>query len=88
MKNLSDTITNNIKKHLIQPWPYASSIGDEYRDIVTNGDGIYIEDKNGNKLIDGPAGMWCSNIGHRNEEIAKVMYNPVSYTHLTLPTKA
>ena len=75
MKNLSDTITNNIKKHLIQPWPYASSIGDEYRDIVTNGDGIYIEDKNGNKLIDGPAGMWCSNIGHRNEEIAKVMYN-------------
>ena len=43
MKNLSDTITNNIKKHLIQPWPYASSIGDEYRDIVTNGDGIYIE---------------------------------------------
>ena len=49
MKNLSDTITNNIKKHLIQPWPYASSIGDEYRDIVTNGDGIYIEDKNGNK---------------------------------------
>ena len=52
MKNLSETITNNIKKHLIQPWPYASSIGDEYRDIVTNGDGIYIEDKNGNKLID------------------------------------
>ena len=26
MKNLSDTITNNIKKHLIQPWPYASSM--------------------------------------------------------------
>ena len=75
MKNISDNLTNNIKRHLIQPWPYASSIGDEYRDIVTNGEGIYIEDKNGNKLIDGPAGMWCSNIGHRNEEIAKVMYD-------------
>ena len=85
MKNLSDTITNNIKKHLIQPWPYASSIGDEYRDIVTNGDGIYIEDKNGNKLIDGPAGMWCSNIGHRNEEIAN--YYPNIYDIVISPEK-
>ena len=75
MKNFeNNNIQKNIKKHLIQPWPYASSIGDEYREIVTNGEGIYIEDINGKKLIDGPAGMWCSNIGHRNEEIAKVMY--------------
>ena len=75
MKNFeNNNIQENIKKHLIQPWPYASSIGDEYREIVTNGEGIYIEDINGKKLIDGPAGMWCSNIGHRNEEIAKVMY--------------
>ena len=75
MKNTpNDILQENIKKHLIQPWPYASSIGDEYREIVSNGHGIYIEDAEGNKLIDGPAGMWCSNIGHRNEEIAQVMF--------------
>ena len=75
MKNIpNDILQENIKKHLIQPWPYASSIGDEYREIVSNGHGIYIEDAEGNKLIDGPAGMWCSNIGHRNEEIAQVMF--------------
>ena len=77
MKNNSNAsnLRENAKKHLIQPWPYASSIGNEYREFVSNGNGIYVEDTKGNKLIDGPAGMWCSNIGHRNEEIAKVMYN-------------
>ena len=45
MKNIpNDILQENIKKHLIQPWPYASSIGDEYREIVSNGHGIYIED--------------------------------------------
>ena len=77
MKNNTNTsnMRENAINHLIQPWPYASSIGNEYREFVSNGNGIYIEDTKGNKLIDGPAGMWCSNIGHRNEEIAKVMYN-------------
>ena len=36
MKNIpNDILQENIKKHLIQPWPYASSIGDEYREIVS-----------------------------------------------------
>ena len=63
------------QKHLIQPWPYAGSIGNELREIIGSGDGIYVQDKNGEKLIDGPAGMWCTNIGHRNKDIAKVMYD-------------
>ena len=73
-KNTNSKSEIYAKEHLIQPWPYANSIGNEFREFVTNGDGIYLIDKNGNKLIDGPAGMWCTNIGHRNVEIAKVMY--------------
>ena len=73
-KNTNSKSEIYAKEHLIQPWPYANSIGNEFREFVTNGDGIYLIDKNGNKLIDGPAGMWCTNIGHRNTEIAKVMY--------------
>ena len=63
------------QKHLIQPWPYAGSIGNELREIIGSGDGIYVHDKSGEKLIDGPAGMWCTNIGHRNKDIAKIMYD-------------
>ncbi|MEW9836075.1 aminotransferase [Mesorhizobium marinum] len=62
------------KSHLVQPWPYAGSIGAEARTLVTSGDGVYLIDGDGKKLIDGPAGMWCINVGHRREELARVMY--------------
>ena len=60
--------------HLVQPWPFAGSIGTEARTLVTSGDGIYLIDGDGRRLIDGPAGMWCINAGHRREELARVMY--------------
>jgi adenosylmethionine-8-amino-7-oxononanoate aminotransferase len=63
------------KSHLVQPWPYAGSIGTEARSLMTSGDGIYLIDGDGKRLIDGPAGMWCLNVGHRREELARVMYD-------------
>ncbi|MBL8577556.1 MAG: aminotransferase [Mesorhizobium sp.] len=63
------------KNHLVQPWPYAGDVGAEARTLVTSGDGIYLIDGDGNRLIDGPAGMWCINAGHRREELARVMYS-------------
>ena len=56
----------------MQPWPFAGSIGTEARSFIGNGDGIYITDGDGKRLIDGPAGMWCVNVGHRREELAEV----------------
>ena len=63
------------RRHLIQPWPYAGQIGDEARGLVGDGDGIYIRDAEGRRLIDGPAGMWCVNLGHRRRELAQVMFD-------------
>lgn len=61
-------------RHLVQPWPYAGEIGTEARSFIGEGNGIYITDENGHRLIDGPAGMWCVNVGHRRKELAEVMY--------------
>jgi adenosylmethionine-8-amino-7-oxononanoate aminotransferase len=61
------------ERHLIQPWPYAGAIGNEARTPIEAGEGIYITDGEGRRLIDGPAGMWCVNLGHRREELARVM---------------
>ena len=63
------------RRHLVQPWPYAGQIGDEARGLVGDGDGIYIRDAEGRRLIDGPAGMWCVNLGHRRKELAQVMFD-------------
>ncbi|TIT83259.1 MAG: aspartate aminotransferase family protein, partial [Mesorhizobium sp.] len=32
------------KRHLVQPWPYAGSVGAEARALIGEGDGIYITD--------------------------------------------
>ncbi len=61
------------RKHLVQPWPSAKSIGDEVRGMINSGNGVFVEDEQGRKLIDGPAGMWCTNVGHRNEALANTL---------------
>src|SRR5262245_37209699 len=63
------------RRHLVQPWPLAGMIGDEARSLIGGGDGIYITSGDGKRLIDGPAGMWCVNAGHRRRQLAEVMYD-------------
>ena len=63
------------RRHLVQPWPVAGEIGAEARGGICSGEGIYVVDGEGRKLIDGPAGMWCVNAGHRREELARVLYD-------------
>ncbi len=59
--------------HLVQPWPTAGKVGLGAPGAVGDGDGIYILHEDGRRLIDGPAGMWCVNLGHRRAELAQVM---------------
>jgi adenosylmethionine-8-amino-7-oxononanoate aminotransferase len=63
------------EKHLVQPWPVSGSIGAEARGFIESGEGIYVTDHTGRRLIDGPAGMWCVNVGHRNKELAQVLHD-------------
>ena len=70
-----DATVARAERHLMQPWPTAGQIGAEARSLIGSGDGIYIVDGDGHTLIDGPAGMWCVNVGHRREELARVMYD-------------
>ena len=54
----------------LHPWENLAKLGDNARTIITRSEGIYVYDSDGNKLIDGPAGMWCVNVGHGRREIA------------------
>ena len=70
----SESMVALARDHLVQPWPTAGEIGAEARGGIVSGDGIYVVDGEGRKLIDGPAGMWCVNAGHRRKELAEVLY--------------
>ena len=54
----------------IHPWEEIARLGEQKRTVITHGEGVYVTDSDGNRLLDGPAGMWCVNIGHGRREIA------------------
>ncbi len=39
--------------------------------IITAADGIYIWDSDGNRIIDGMAGLWCVNLGYGRSELVE-----------------
>ncbi|MEL7543445.1 MAG: aminotransferase class III-fold pyridoxal phosphate-dependent enzyme, partial [Pseudomonadota bacterium] len=38
--------------------------------VITGANGVYLYDSDGNKILDGMAGLWCVNIGYGHNEIA------------------
>lgn len=41
--------------------------------IVTGGEGVYISDRDGNRLLDAFAGLYCVNIGYGRQEVAEAI---------------
>ena len=65
------SIRDTYNKVSLHPWADLSALGeDEQTPIVTRGEGVYIYDDQGRKMIDGPAGMWCMQTGYGRQEIA------------------
>ncbi|MEX2460415.1 MAG: aspartate aminotransferase family protein [Paenibacillaceae bacterium] len=58
--------------------------------IVTEGQGSWITDMNGNRYLDAMSGLWCVNVGYGREELAKAAYDqlvqmpyyPLTQSHL------
>ena len=61
----------------IHPWDDMVKIGDHQRTLLNKGEGVYVTDSEGNRLLDAPAGMWCVNIGHGREEMAQTIYDQI-----------
>ncbi|MBV8209907.1 MAG: aminotransferase [Burkholderiaceae bacterium] len=59
------------------PWEYLPDVGRADRTIVSRGDGIYVYDEQGKRLIDGPGGMWCVQIGYNRPEMARAIADQV-----------
>ena len=61
----------------IHPWDDIVKLGANQRTLLSKGDGVYVVDSEGNKLLDAPAGMWCVNIGHGRQEMAQAVYDQI-----------
>ncbi len=61
------------KDHFIHPFTDFSLFNEKGCDLITDSEGIYVEDIRGNRFIDGIAGLWCVNVGHGRAEIGQAM---------------
>jgi adenosylmethionine-8-amino-7-oxononanoate aminotransferase len=61
----------------LHPWEAMSMLGQNRRTMIDRGEGIYVTDSEGKRLMDAPAGMWCLNIGHGRNEMADVIHEQV-----------
>lgn len=67
----STTETTQLQDNrFLHPWEDIKTLGKNRRTVISNANGVYIEDSDGNTLLDAPAGMWCVNIGHHRREMA------------------
>ncbi|MGB7243350.1 MAG: aminotransferase [Sulfitobacter sp.] len=60
-------------RNVLHPWENTADLHDETRTFVESGDGIYVTTHAGKKLVDGPGGMWCCQIGHGRSEMGQAM---------------
>ncbi len=65
-------------RHWVHPWEDLKALSGAERTIIVQSEGIYLYDSDGNRLIDGPAGMWCVNIGHGRHEMAQAIAEQVT----------
>lgn len=59
--------------HLIHPVTAPKEMTEIGARVVVEGDGVWITDDRGRRLIDGFAGLWCVSVGHGRTEIIEAV---------------
>ncbi|MFC3053559.1 aspartate aminotransferase family protein [Kordiimonas pumila] len=57
------------KAHHIHPFMDPKYFDKNHVRVITRGEGVYIWDAEGNKILDGMAGLWCVNVGYGRQEL-------------------
>lgn len=75
------TITNHLptaelqkldSAHHFHPFTDKNGLDAKGARVITRGDGVWLFDSEGEKIIDGMAGLWCVNIGYGRKEMGRV----------------
>ena len=73
------------KKYSVHPYTNLNAHDEKGPFLIEKGDGIYVWDDQGNKLIEGMAGLWCTALGFNQQRLADAatkQMQEMPYTHL------
>ncbi|MBV8665743.1 MAG: aspartate aminotransferase family protein [Burkholderiaceae bacterium] len=60
--------------HYLHPFTDSKSLAAKGTRVMVRGEGIYLWDTEGKRLLDGMAGLWCVNVGYGRKRIADAAY--------------
>ena len=61
-------------RHHLHPFTDYKALNSKGSRIITRADGVYLWDSEGNRILDGMAGLWCVNVGYGRKELAEAAY--------------
>ncbi len=57
--------------HHLHPFSDHAALREKGTRILTRGEGVYVWDQDGNRLLDAFAGLWCVNLGYGRRELGE-----------------
>jgi putrescine aminotransferase len=67
--------------HYMHPFTDHAALKEKGVRVMVRGEGIYLWDSEGNKILDGMSGLWCVNVGYGRTRISDAVYKQME----TLP---
>ncbi len=67
--------------HFIHPFTDHAALADKGARVMVRGEGVYLWDSDGHKIMDGMSGLWCVNVGYGRTSISQAVYRQME----TLP---
>ncbi|MGN6315173.1 aspartate aminotransferase family protein [Trinickia sp.] len=60
--------------HHLHPFSDMGALNRAGSRVIVKAEGVYLWDSDGNRIIDGMAGLWCVNVGYGRKELADAAY--------------
>jgi putrescine aminotransferase len=60
--------------HFLHPFTDHAALRKRGARVMVRGEGIYLWDSDGHKIIDGMSGLWCVNVGYGRTSISEAVY--------------
>ena len=74
---LSNISTEDLREldaaHHLHPFTDHGALKLDERRVIVRADGVWLWDSEGNRIMDGMAGLWCMNVGHGRNEIIEAV---------------
>jgi len=61
-------------EHHLHPFTNTGALNKKGARMIEKAEGVYLWDSEGNKILDGMAGLWCVNMGYGRKELADVAH--------------